>query len=239
MVKLNNLTDLMMVFGPDAQKALDFISDEANQRKFKCYLAFQSGGVAENILVHNDRTDKETKIRIAIDGGKFITKKEWATGQYSKDDVIGIAVITPVVQFILGLHEYKERWSDDIDNYITIEHSEAQALQILSGYEHTKQLVEAQKNGNDTAAQICWNYVHKGLQWYLPCLMELNAVCVNKEEINELLTLVGGDALSFNEGYWSSIEHSAGNSWGVNFGYGSISNHRKCLAYVARPVVAI
>lgn len=239
MVEFQKLTDLMMVFGPHAQEALDFISDETNQRKFKNYLASQSG-TAESILVQNERTDKETKIRIAIDGGKFITKEEWNTGKYSKDDVIGIAVITPVVQFILGLREWKERWSEDTDNCITGRHNEAQALQILSGYEHTKQIVEAQEDEGDTAAKLCWNYGHKGLQWYMPCLLELNVVCANKEEINELLKLVGGDPLSLDECYWSSTENVAYYSWYVFFGNGnSGGTYGKYLAYVVRPAVAI
>lgn len=238
MNKINNLIDFMMAFWPDAQTALDFLADEINQHKFKRFLALQSEA-SESSPNQNVKSDKETKIRIAIDGGKFITKEEWFTGHYSKDDVIGIAVITPVLQFILGLREWKESWSDDTDNCITGEHNEAQAYQILSGYEHTKQIVEVQEDEGDTAAKLCWNYGHKGLQWYMPCLLELNAVCVNKEEINELLKLVGGDPLSFDECYWSSIEHSAHLSWYVNFYYGHSVSYGKCYATVVRPAVAI
>lgn len=239
MVEFQKLTDLMMVFGPHAQEALDFISDETNRRKFKNYLASQSG-TAESILVQNERTDKEIKIRIAIDGGKFITKEEWNTGKYSKDDVIGIAVITPCVQFILGLHQWKERWSEDTDHCITGKHSEAQALQVISGFEATKVLAEAQEDEGNTAAKLCWNYDYKGLQWYCPCLLELNAVCANKKEINELLELVGGELLDFDECYWSSTEGSANGSWYVNFYSGiSYGNNFKYGAHVVRPAVAI
>lgn len=238
MVELKNLTDLVMVFGPHAQEALDFISDETNQRKFKNYLASQSG-TSESILVQNERTDKETKISIAIDGGKFITKEEWNTGKFSKDDVIGIAVITPVVKFILGLTEWKECWSKDADHCITDKHTEAQALQILSGYEATKELAESQEDEGNIAARLCWNYGYKNLQWYLPCLLELNAVCANKEEINELLKLVDGDPLSLNECYWSSTEYSAYDSWFVFFYSGSSYSNNKCYANVVRPAVAI
>ena len=239
MVEFQKLTDLMMVFGPHAQEALDFISDETNRRKFKNNLASQSG-TAESILVQNERTDKEIKIRIAIDGGKFITKEEWNTGKYSKDDVIGIAVITPCVQFILGLHQWKERWSEDTDHCITGKHSEAQALQVISGFEATKVLAEAQEDEGNTAAKLCWNYDYKGLQWYCPCLLELNAVCANKKEINELLELVGGELLDFDECYWSSTEGSANGSWYVNFYSGiSYGNNFKYGANVVRPAVAI
>lgn len=236
MVTLNNLTDLFMVFGPHAQEALDFISDETNQRKFKHVLATQSKET-ESILVQSDRTDKETKIRIAIDGGTLLTKNEWNAGQYSKDDVIGIAVITPCVQFILGLKEWEACWSEDTDNCITGKHNESQALQITCGYEDTKRIVEAQKNEEDTAAKLCWNYGHKGLQWYLPCVLELVAACAHKEEINELLELVGGDPLSLS-GHWSSTECGSGHSWGVGFGDGGVYNGLKSYAHVVRPAVA-
>lgn len=235
MVTLNNLTDLFMVFGPHAQEALDFISDETNQRKFKHFLATQSKE-AESILAQSDRTDKETKIRIAIDGGILLTKDEWSAGQYSKDDVIGIAVITPCIQFIIGLKEWKERWSEDTDHCITGKHTEAQALQIISGYEATKELVEAQEDEGDTAAKLCWNYGHKGLQWYLPCVLELAAVCAHKEEINKLLELVGGDPLSLS-GHWSSTEGYSTGSWIVCF-YDGYVGHGKYAAGVVRPAVA-
>lgn len=237
MVGFKNLTDLAMVFGPNSQAVLDFISDETNQRKFKRFLDFQS----DNVVTKPSTTEdvKTTQIRIAMTGGKFLTKDEWVNGNYDKNDVIGIAIITPCVKFILGLKEWKERWSEDTDHCITGEHTEAQALQIISGYEATKQLVDAQEDEGNTAAKLCWNYGYKGLQWYLPCLLELNAVCANKEEINELLKLVGGDPLSLDECYWSSAEGSATYSWLVHFGSGTSGSNNKCLAYVVRPAVAI
>lgn len=237
MVGFKNLTDLAMVFGPNSQAVLDFISDETNQRKFKRFLDFQSDHVVTKPSTTEDT--KTTQIRIAMTGGKFLTKDEWVNGNYDKNDVIGIAVITPCVKFILGLKEWKERWSEDTDHCITGKHTEAQALQIISGYEATKQLVDAQEDDGNTAAKLCWNYGYKGLQWYLPCLLELNAVCANKEEINELLKLVGGDPLSLDECYWSSTEGSAYGSWIVHFGSGYSGNGSKYGATVVRPAVAI
>lgn len=237
MIELKNLTDLAMVFGPNSQAVLDFISDETNQRKFKRYLDFKSDNIVSKPATAEDVTT--TQIRIAMTGGKFLTKEEWINGNYDKNDVIGIAVITPCVKFILSLKEWKERWSEDTDHCITGKHTEVQALQILSGYEATKELAEAQEDEGNTAAKLCWNYGYKNLQWYLPCLLELNAVCVNKEEINELLKLVGGDPLSMDECYWSSTEYSATDSWYVSFGSGSSYGYLKCYADVVRPAVAI
>ena len=237
MVGFKNLTDLAMVFGPNSQAVLDFISDETNQRKFKRYLNFKSDNVVTKPSTTEDT--KTTQIRIAVTGGKFLTKDEWANGNYDKNNVIGIAVITPCVKFILGLKEWKEIWSADTGHCITGKYNEALALQTLSGYGATKQLVDAQEDEGNTAAKLCWNYGYKGLQWYLPCLLELNAVCANKEEINELLKLVDGDPLSFDKCYWSSTEGSANGSWYVHFYSGRTYNGSKCNDYVVRPAVAI
>lgn len=240
MVTIKNLTDLIMVFGSHAQEALDFISNEDNQQKFQRYLGFKAEpDVAVNVLVQRNRADTETKIRIALDNGMFLTKEEWKTGQYSKDDVLGIEVSTPCVQFILGLHQWKERWSEDTDHCITERHNESQALQVINGYEHTKAIVEAQSEEGNTAAKLCWNYGFKGRQWYMPCVLELCAVCANKNEINELLELVGGDLLELDESYWSSTESSTFYSWYVNFGDGYIYNYGKYYTFVVRPAVAI
>lgn len=237
MTEIKNLTDFAMVFGSHSQAVLDFISDETNQRKFKRYLDFKSNNVVAK--PDTDEGTQATQIRIAMTGGKFLTKNEWVNGNYDKNDVIGIAVITPSVKFILGLKEWEERWSEDTDHCIAGTHNEAQALQIISGYEHTKQLVEAQEDEGNTAAKLCWNYRYKGLQWYLPCLLELNAVCANKGEINELLKLVGGDPLSFDKCYWSSTEFSAHSSWGVSFLSGGTTSSTKYGTIVVRPAVAI
>ena len=45
--------------------------------------------------------------------------------------MIGIAVITPVVQFILGLREWKESWSDDTDHCITGETADGKEVEIF------------------------------------------------------------------------------------------------------------
>lgn len=203
-------------------------------------LASKDNSTLDNIKAEVKRTG-ETQILIAVEGEGFITKDKWtgSNGAYSKDAVIGIAVITPLISFIVGLTEWKERWSEDDEHVVTESHTEAQAFQVVSGLEHTRQLVDWQEDEGNTAAKMCWNYKHKGLQWYLPCLLELNAICANKEEINVLLKLVGGTPLSLDECYWSSTEGSAGYSWGVYFGSGSSGNYGEYSTHVVRPAVAI
>lgn len=203
-------------------------------------LASKDNSTLDNIKAEVKRTG-ETQILIAVEGEGFITKDKWtgSNGAYSKDAVIGIAVITPLISFIVGLTEWKERWSEDDEHVVTESHTEAQAFQVVSGLEHTRQLVDWQEDEGNTAAKMCWNYKHKGLQWYFPCLLELNAICANKEEINVLLKLVGGTPLSLDECYWSSSEYSAVYSWYVYFGSGYSNGYSKYYTYVVRPAVAI
>lgn len=239
MTQFKNLTELFIAFGPHAQDALDFISNEDNIRKFNAAKQEASSTKTEALQPLESVHDTEVAIRIALDNHRFVTKEEWENGNYSESDVVGIAVQTPAVSFIVGLTEWKAKWSDDTDTLITKRHTEAQALQVVSGLEATRKIVEAQNNEDETAAKLCWNYGHKDLQWYLPSLLELNAMCAYQDEINELMMLVGGTPLS--TGYhWSSTEYSTSHSWGVGFGDG-ISNAVgiKFGAYIVRPAVAI
>lgn len=203
-------------------------------------LTSKDNSTLDNIKAEVKRTG-ETQILIAIVGGGFLTRDEYAhaNGTDFEDAVIGIAVITPLISFIVGLTEWKECWSEDDEHVVTESHTEAQAFQVVSGLEHTRQLVDWQEDEGNTAAKMCWNYKHKGLQWYLPCLLELNAICANKEEINVLLKLVGGTPLSLDECYWSSAEGSAYGSWYVHFGSGNSYYYYKYSTYVVRPAVAI
>ena len=238
------LTDLFREFGDKAQDALNFIANETNRRKLAWLENEQTcqgnGRIDFNVNVTETANVSEPQFFIVLDDGRCVTKVEWTAGseKYSKDQVVGIAVRTPLLSFIVSLKQWKERWSEDTDHCITGEHNEAQAMQILSGLEHTRQLVEAQEDEGDTAAKLCWNYNHKELQWYLPSLLELGTICAYKEEINDLLKLVGGDPLLFDKYYWASTEYSSFGAWVVGFGSGLFAYNSKCNSYVVRAVAA-
>lgn len=234
MEKTKILKELFHEFGDNAQEALDFIANETNRRK----LAFLEG---EQVASTTAPKIEDVQLLIALEGGRYITKEQWLAGaeKYSQNEVVGIAVRTPLMSFIVSLRQWKAPWSKDTDHCITGRHNEARATQIISGYEATKRLVEAQKEEGDTVAKICWNYGFKGLQWYAPCLLELGTICAYRQEINELLELVGGELLDDDECYWSSTEHSQRYSWLVHFGDGHfITYGGKYYSNVVRAVAA-
>lgn len=73
---------------------------------------------------------------------------------------------------------------------------------------------------------------------YIPSLAQLHLILLNIKEVNKALEAVGGSPMR-KEWYWSSTEHSANNSWYVNFGAGNSDSGNKYGANVVRPAVAL
>ena len=89
------------------------------------------------------------------------------------------------------------------------------------------------------AAIRCWDYGKGGLQWYLPSLYELGTIIAYRDEINEVLDMLGMPELGENDYGWSSSELGTHNAWLVNFGNGSFNgNNNKCNSNVVRAVSA-
>lgn len=147
-------------------------------------------------------------------------------------NAIGIIVETEFMSRVLAFDTWQEQWGNT-DRILTEEQNESVAMQTFSGLDLTKRIVEAQTDIDGmTAAKRCWNYQKGGLQWYLPCLMELGVLCAYRDEINKAMKEIGcpDECLLPTEDsdetwVWSSSEFSQYNSWNVsfsngNFGYG-------------------
>ena len=161
-------------------------------------------------------------------------------------NAIGIIVTTEFMSRILAFDTWQEQWGNT-DRILTEEQNESVAMQTFSGLDLTKRIVEAQTDIDGmTAAKRCWNYQKGGLQWYLPCLMELGVLCAYRDEINKAMKEIGcpDECLLPTEDsdetwVWSSSENSQGSSWLVNFSYGYFgSNGGKCGSGMVRAVAA-
>lgn len=160
-------------------------------------------------------------------------------------NAIGIIVTTEFMSRILAFDTWKEQWGNT-GRVLTEEQNESVAMQTFSGLDLTKRIVEAQTDIDGmTAAKRCWNYQKGGLQWYLPCLMELGVLCAYRDEINKAMKEIGcpDECLLPTEDsdetwHWSSSENSQNNSWSVSFSHGNFYYSSKCYSYMVRAVAA-
>jgi len=160
-------------------------------------------------------------------------------------NAIGIIVTTEFMSRILAFDTWQEQWGNT-DRILTEEQNESVAMQTFSGLDLTKRIVEAQTDIDGmTAAKRCWNYQKGGLQWYLPCLMELGVLCAYRDEINKAMKEIGcpDECLLPTEDsdetwVWSSSEGSQYNSWVVGFSDGYFGSYYKCYSLMVRAVAA-
>lgn len=161
-------------------------------------------------------------------------------------NAIGIIVTTEFMSRILAFDTWQEQWGNT-DRILTEEQNESVAMQTFSGLDLTKRIVEAQTDIDGmTAAKRCWNYQKGGLQWYLPCLMELGVLCAYRDEINKAMKEIGcpDECLLPTEDsdetrYWSSSEYSQNISWFVDFSNGNfLSYSGKYGSLMVRAVAA-
>lgn len=160
-------------------------------------------------------------------------------------NAIGIIVETEFMSRVLAFDTWQEQWGNT-DRILTEEQNESVAMQTFSGLDLTKRIVEAQTDIDGmTAAKRCWNYQKGGLQWYLPCLMELGVLCAYHDEINKAMKEIGcpDECLLPTEDsdetwVWSSSEGSQFYSWNVYFSYGNFGSSGKCYSGMVRAVAA-
>ena len=159
-------------------------------------------------------------------------------------NAIGIIVTTEFMSRILAFDTWKEQWGNT-GRVLTEEQNESVAMQTFSGLDLTKRIVEAQTDIDGmTAAKRCWNYQKGGLQWYLPCLMELGVLCAYHDEINKAMKEIGcpDECLLPTEDsdetwVWSSSETSQYDSWSVGCSNGYFY-FIKCSSNMVRAVAA-
>ena len=160
-------------------------------------------------------------------------------------NAIGIIVETEFMSRVLAFDTWQEQWGNT-DRILTEKQNESVAMQTFSGLDLTKRIVEAQTDIDGmTAAKRCWNYQKGGLQWYLPCLMELGVLCAYRDEINKAMKEIGcpDECLLPTEDsdetwVWSSSEYSQYDSWFVGFSNGNFIYSSKYGSFMVRAVAA-
>lgn len=169
------------------------------------------------------------KISVMDSEYNVLTPEEYNQKHGYLTELIGIVVQTDILGLVLSPDQWDcINWSnknEDDESVLTEEQSESVALQTISGFEHTREIVQKQEGDDgESAAQVCWNYKSGGLQWYLPSLLELSTIYAFKDEINNVIRKIDKDIVLLpDNGYmWSSSEYSQWYAWHVNFGDGYI-----------------
>lgn len=169
-----------------------------------------------------------------------------AAGKNHKD-AIGIVFGTPIIGLrVLAFDSWLGQWGKT-DRVLTEPHNESQAVQILCGLEDTKRIVKEQTNLDElTAAKWCWSYQKGDFQWYLPSVMELGALFLVRDQVNDAMEQIGCDSdcllpteNSDETWVWSSSESSQYGSWYVNFGNGNFHNSSKSISNDVRAVALL
>ena len=186
------------------------------------------------------------KISVMDSEHNVLTPEEYNQKHGSLTELIGIVVQTDILGLVLSPDQWDcINWSnknEDDESVLTEKQSESVALQTISGFEHTREIVQKQEGDDgESAAQVCWNYKSGGLQWYLPSLLELSTIYAFKDEINNVIRKIDKDIVLLpDNGYmWSISELSQHIAWSVHFGGGGIySWYYKCLGITVRAVAA-
>ena len=131
------------------------------------------------------------------------------------EGVIGVLVIEGEHQIVVALEESPEdlTWSKNYKMVNRQVEDEEYAEDDFNGEEYCKRL----NSPEFPAAYYCSNYKKGGRSWYLPSSGELWLIGQHLEEIQTVLSIVGGKKFvtTWDDGpfYWSSTERSAEEIW--------------------------
>lgn len=205
-------------------------------------------GNKPNINKQIDSIMKNYEVKVLGNDKQVYDVAAFVAAGKGASDAIGIVFGSPIIgQRVLAFDAWQEQWGER--KIHVEERSEAQAVQVLCGLEDTKRIVEVQTDTSDmTAAKRCWQYECGGLQWYLPSLMELGALYLVRDEVNDAMRQLGcdNDCLlptpeSDETWIWSSSEYSQYCSWYVYFDSGYFNGYcyNKYYSGIVRAVAAL
>lgn len=167
--------------------------------------------------------------------------EDYQNGRIDRCDVIGVILQTEMIGVIISLDQWNEIWCSERNFKVFNKRcGVAEALQILSGLELTRNIVnQNEKDGESmTAAMRCWKYKKGNLQWYLPSLYELGTIIAYCDELNEVLEMLDADQFDEDGWVWSSSEDNSRYAWSVGFCNGFFYYDSKYYSYVVRAVSA-
>lgn len=176
--------------------------------------------------------------------GTLYTQDGWVAAGFGSEKANGVAVVEENASFVIAAKNIstKQVWSttSEIVPGVEMRSSGDFSGTDLKGFENTQAIVAVYTDG---AAVVCSNYIFpNGNKGYLPGIGELRIANEKREEIDQLLGLIGGQTFgssSMVDYFWSSTQttdpsKAACTSMSQKFGIGNY-NKSKQTSYQCRP----
>lgn len=229
------LVNFYKEFGADAQKVLDFVSSETNQRKMRTIIAQEE--TESNSLAENNEAIPDGVYFITEDGDRipYIHKNQKAPTNTIRIGVkMGNRAIAVALEDLPG-NSYGElqllprnHTSPETSKHYTY-NKETDSYRF-SAYEdfNGKQNTERLKEYSCT--------IDFADDEWLPSVGELGILMMNATDVNRAIELAGGEPIK--SWYWSSTEYSQNDAWFVHFSDGYTDSNLKCDSFAVRAVAA-
>lgn len=229
-------------FGADAQKVLDFASNEINQRKMRNIFAHEE--TEGNILAENNEAIPDGVYFIAGGSDGEINTKTYAkydpsmTAAPFPTKYIGVKMGTRAIAVSL------EDLPSDSDGELKLlprDHTSPEISEHYSwNYEADKRRFNAFEDfdgkGNTERLKEYGSKIEVPEGEWIPSMGELGLLMMHATDVNRAIELAGGKPIK--GWHWSSTEYSQFNAWYVSFSDGFTYNAGKCNSRAVRTVAA-
>lgn len=178
-------------------------------------LSFTASQAVRNVPV----VYKKISLGVFILGtdGSLYSAKEW---NQPSSSAVGVAVLTNECKFVVSRgSSYLSNWCSNKTkrlNGVTTTTSESSAAKDYKGVENTAAIVSGYGTSISYAAQLCSSFSFaNGKKGYLGAAGEWMKVFDNLSEVNQCMSIIGGQNISNSEYYWTSTQYNSDSAWVV------------------------
>ena len=159
------------------------------------------------------------------------------------DYLMGVAVVTAATRIVIGatlVDNSQKRWDYDgtggLISGVTTTTSSSSAQSDYKGKFNSAAAIAALGSDAEAAGECEDNTFLNGDTGYLPSAGQMTVIWSNKTAIGNLLTAMGGKALSTGY-YWTSTQYNSSNAWRLYMSKGTLSNNVKSTLHNIRPII--
>lgn len=229
------LVNFYKEFGADAQKVLDFVSNETNQRKIRTVFAQEE--TESNSLAEDNEAIPDGVYFITADGDRipYIYKDQTAP-----INTIRIGVKMGNRAIAAALHDLPCNSNGEIQ-LLPRDHTSPETSEHYSWDDEADKcrfnaFEDFDGKGNTERLKEYGCTIELADDEWIPSIGEFGILMMNATEVNEAIEKAGGKPIK--GWYWSSTEYSQYTAWSVNFSDGYTDGETKCNPFAVRTVAA-